>query len=140
MVLDMGNPVKITELASELLRLHGLEPYKDINFNFIGLRPGEKLFEEILTAEEGTVSTRHEKIYIAKTVEQYSLAQIEELIEQFRQLVLVGDMDGKEIKKLLRHYIRWYEERHERVPLLSTTTPLQALLMNQSSQNQRLVP
>lgn len=111
MVLDMGKPVKITELACELLRLHGLEPYKDIDLNFIGLRPGEKLFEEILTAEEGTLSTRHEKIFIAKSVEQYSLNQIEEIIEEFRRLVLIGDMDGKEVKALLRKYIRWYEER-----------------------------
>ncbi|MBI5134659.1 polysaccharide biosynthesis protein [Candidatus Uhrbacteria bacterium] len=124
MVLDMGNPVKITELASELLHIHGLEPYKDVDLHFIGLRPGEKLFEEILTAEEGTVSTRHEKIFVAKTVEQYTLAQIEELVEQFRRLVLVGDMDGKEIKTLLRRYIRWYEQQPERLPETTVTNVL----------------
>jgi len=139
MVLDMGDPVKITELASELLRLHGLEPYKDVDLHFIGLRPGEKLFEEILTAEEGTVSTRHEKIYIAKTVEQYSMSQIEELVEQFRRLVLVGDLDGKEIKILLRRYIRWYEERQERLPETTVTNVLSPMMIGPSPQ-QKLPP
>ncbi|WP_413894631.1 polysaccharide biosynthesis protein, partial [Candidatus Skiveiella danica] len=48
-VLDMGEPVMIVNIAEELIRLHGLEPYKDIDIQFTGLRPGEKLFEEILT-------------------------------------------------------------------------------------------
>ena len=52
-MLDMGEPVKIVDIAEELIRIHSLEPYKDIDIKFTGLRPGEKLFEEILTAEEG---------------------------------------------------------------------------------------
>lgn len=65
-VLDMGEPVKILDMACDLIELSGLMPYKDINITFTGLRPGEKMFEEILTAEEGTMSTKHEKIYIAR--------------------------------------------------------------------------
>ncbi len=110
LVLDMGKPVKIMDLAEELLRLHGLTPFKDIDIDFVGLRPGEKLFEEILTAEEGTLATRHEKIFIAKTQEQHSLEQIEEIVERFRHLTSFGDLEGKDIKNLLRKYIRWYEE------------------------------
>jgi FlaA1/EpsC-like NDP-sugar epimerase len=64
-VLDMGKPVKIVEMARDLIELSGLEPGKDIEIKFTGLRPGEKLFEELLTAEEGTTSTKHKSIYIA---------------------------------------------------------------------------
>ena len=61
-VLDMGEPVKIVDIAEELIRIHSLEPYKDIDIQFTGLQPGEKLFEEILTAEEGTDASQHERI------------------------------------------------------------------------------
>lgn len=65
-VLDMGKPVKVLELAKDMIRLSGLEPEKDIPIIFTGGRPGEKLFEELLTAEEGTIATRHKKVFIAK--------------------------------------------------------------------------
>ncbi|MSU54453.1 MAG: polysaccharide biosynthesis protein [Candidatus Staskawiczbacteria bacterium] len=65
-VLDMGQPVKILDLAKEMIRLSGFEPDKDIAIVFTGVRPGEKLFEEILTAEEGTAATRNNKIFMAK--------------------------------------------------------------------------
>ncbi len=64
-VLDMGSPVKIVDLACKLIELSGLKPHKDIQIEFTGLRPGEKLFEEILSAEEGSTATHHEKIYVA---------------------------------------------------------------------------
>lgn len=64
-VLDMGQPVKIVDMARDLIELSGLTPDEDIEIKYTGLRPGEKLFEELLTAEEGTNSTRHEKIYAA---------------------------------------------------------------------------
>lgn len=65
-VLDMGKPIKIVDLAQELIRLSGLEPDKDIPIVFTELEPGEKEFEDILTAEEGTMATRYEKIYVAR--------------------------------------------------------------------------
>jgi FlaA1/EpsC-like NDP-sugar epimerase len=65
-VLDMGEPVKITDLARDLIRLSGLEPEKDIKITFTGIRPGEKLFEELLTAEEGTETTTFKKILFAR--------------------------------------------------------------------------
>jgi FlaA1/EpsC-like NDP-sugar epimerase len=64
-VLDMGQPVKILDLANNMIRLMGLVPDKDIKIEFTGLRPGEKLFEELLLSEEGTGSTDHEKIFVA---------------------------------------------------------------------------
>lgn len=68
-VLDMGEPVKILSLAENLIRLHGKEPYKDIDIQFTGLRPGEKLFEELLMSEEGLRETANAKIFIGKQVE-----------------------------------------------------------------------
>jgi len=64
-VLDMGEPVMIKNLAEDLIKLSGFTPYEDIDIVYTGLRPGEKLFEELLTAEEGTVESPHEKIFIA---------------------------------------------------------------------------
>ena len=65
-VLDMGEPVKIVDLARDLIRLSGLEPDVDIKIEYTGLRPGEKLYEELLMAEEGLVRTAHKKIFIGK--------------------------------------------------------------------------
>ena len=64
-VLDMGEPVKILDMAKQLIQLHGLVPDKDIDIEFIGLRPGEKMFEELLQAEEGVLSTNHKLIHKA---------------------------------------------------------------------------
>jgi FlaA1/EpsC-like NDP-sugar epimerase len=63
-VLDMGEPVKISELASNLIRLSGLEPDREIRITFTGLRPGEKLFEELSLEQEGIKATTHEKIRV----------------------------------------------------------------------------
>ncbi|MFA5670049.1 MAG: nucleoside-diphosphate sugar epimerase/dehydratase [Balneolaceae bacterium] len=65
-VLDMGDPVNIEQMARELIRLSGFEPDVDIKVEHSGIRPGEKLFEELLTAEEGTDMTCHEKIFMAR--------------------------------------------------------------------------
>lgn len=65
-VLDMGDPVKILDLACDLVRLSGLELGKDIEIVFTGMRPGEKLVEELLTAEEGTIATCHKRIFVAR--------------------------------------------------------------------------
>lgn len=65
-ILDMGQPVKILDLAHELIRLSGLKPDIDIPIVFTGIRPGEKIFEEILTAEEGSSATKWEKVFISK--------------------------------------------------------------------------
>jgi FlaA1/EpsC-like NDP-sugar epimerase len=65
-VLDMGNPVKIIDLANDLIKFSGLRPGQDIKIEFVGLRPGEKLYEELLTAEEGLTRTSYEKIFVGQ--------------------------------------------------------------------------
>lgn len=67
-VLDMGAPVKITTLAENLIRMYGKVPYKDVPIVFTGLRPGEKLFEELLMDEEGLKSTANKKIFIGNQI------------------------------------------------------------------------
>ena len=68
-VLDMGDPVRILDLAENLIRLSGYEPYTDIKIEFSGLRPGEKLFEELLMSEEGLRKTVNQKIFVGKPID-----------------------------------------------------------------------
>ncbi len=108
-VLDMGEPVMIVNIAEELIRLHGLEPYKDIDIQFTGLRPGEKLFEEILTAEEGTDASCHEKIFVARNSGKYTLAELDGVLAEFSAAIHDSSDAGDEnMKKLLRKYVKHY--------------------------------
>ena len=110
-VLDMGEPVYIVDIAQELIRLHGLEPYKDIDIQFTGLRPGEKLFEEILTAEEGTDASRHEKVFIARNGAKYSLEEVSEILKEFTEVIADSSPESNErIKLLLRKYVKHYQQ------------------------------
>jgi len=79
-VFDMGSPVKIVDLAKRMIELAGFIPNKDINIEFIGLRPGEKLFEELLNDKETTIPTEHEKITIA-SVRQYEFEKVQSAIQ-----------------------------------------------------------
>lgn len=81
-ILDMGEPVRIIDLAEDLIRLSGLEVGRDIEIKFTGIRPGEKLYEELLTASEGIAATRNSKIFIARPEEvneQELMGQVEKL-------------------------------------------------------------
>lgn len=92
-VLDMGEPVRILSLAEELIRLSGLVPYKDVDIVFTGLKPGEKLFEELLLDGEGIKPTTHRKIRVMAPVEtdlRRTSALLEELFEQARNSDLSG--------------------------------------------------
>lgn len=108
LVLDMGEPVKILQIAEEIIRLHGFEPYRDIDIKFVGLRPGEKLFEELFTAKEGTIATKHRRVFIVKTDEKYNLAEIEEILEEFQEAITNPD-DNTKVKELLKKYVTSYQ-------------------------------
>ena len=96
-VLDMGEPVKMLDLAKDMVRLSGLTLGEDVDIEFTGLRPGEKLKEELLIAEEGTQTTMHEKIFVAPPL-QYDFARLDEWVGQ---LVLAAEMgDDEEIYRL----------------------------------------
>jgi len=82
-VLDMGKPVNIKDIAYELIRLSGLEREKDISIEYIGSRPGEKLYEELQTNDENILDTDHEKILMMKNDNGYNwdhlLGQVDEI-------------------------------------------------------------
>jgi len=84
-ILDMGEPVKIVDLAKDMIELSGLEPDKDIKIKFTGIRPGEKLFEELLTAEEGAQATKHKRIYVARPTLVEVAALEAELVNLFHR-------------------------------------------------------
>ncbi|MDI6913803.1 MAG: nucleoside-diphosphate sugar epimerase/dehydratase [Desulfitobacteriaceae bacterium] len=83
-ILDMGKPVKIIDLARDLIRLSGFEPDVDIPIKFTGMRPGEKLYEELLTAEEGTSATKHKRIFVAKP-NMIDVEKIEDLVHLIKE-------------------------------------------------------
>jgi FlaA1/EpsC-like NDP-sugar epimerase len=89
-VFDMGKSVKIVELAKKMIRLAGLIPNEDIKINYTGLRPGEKLFEELLNDNENTMPTHHRKIMIGK-VREYIFNEIEEQIHQLLDHAAIND-------------------------------------------------
>ncbi|OGZ73001.1 MAG: hypothetical protein A3A98_03055, partial [Candidatus Staskawiczbacteria bacterium RIFCSPLOWO2_01_FULL_40_39] len=101
-VLDMGKPVKILDLAREMIKLSGFEPDKDIAIVFVGIRPGEKLFEEILTAEEGTVVTENQKIFMAK-LSQINVGEFAEKLEKLKESAVKNNKE--EIIKNLKDII-----------------------------------
>jgi len=82
-VLDMGDPVKIIELAEDLISLSGLTPYEDIDIEIVGLRPGEKLYEELLCETEESSPTEHERIFI-NDLETINTNKIEEAINKLK--------------------------------------------------------
>jgi FlaA1/EpsC-like NDP-sugar epimerase len=97
-ILDMGEPVKILDLAKELIRLSGFKPFEEIDIVYSGLRPGEKLYEELEASEEGLTKTRHPKIFIGK-IQSYPDSFIEEVLERLSFLCYRGSEEE------LRRYV-----------------------------------
>jgi FlaA1/EpsC-like NDP-sugar epimerase len=112
-VLDMGEPIKVLDLAKELIRLSGLEVGEDIEIKIVGLRPGEKLFEELLTEEErsGVLGdSGHEKIFIAK-VEEVDGEKLEKDIKELE--ALAKEMDAEGIVRKLQEMLPSYKPNRE---------------------------
>jgi FlaA1/EpsC-like NDP-sugar epimerase len=106
-ILDMGEPVKIVDLARDLIRLSGFEPGVDIEIEFTGIRPGEKLFEELLTQEEGVFSTRHERIFIGKP-EGMSAKELSFELKKLERLV--ANEQTETIRELLQRLVPHYQQ------------------------------
>jgi len=105
-VLDMGKPVRVLDLAKELIRFHGLEPDQDIPIVFSGIRPGEKLYEELLTAEEGTDATSHERVFVARMGMTLGREQTKLLLERLRQSA--EDIDRELVVSCLQQLVPTY--------------------------------
>jgi FlaA1/EpsC-like NDP-sugar epimerase len=105
-VFDMGEPVKILDMAKKMVRLSGLELNKDIYIEITGLRPGEKLYEELLTSSETTLPTHHPKIMVAKEV-AYSNKAIKEHLDILTEIMIDGDVVGmvRKVKTIVPEYI-----------------------------------
>jgi FlaA1/EpsC-like NDP-sugar epimerase len=111
-VLDMGEPIKILDLAKEMIRLSGYEPDVDIPIVFTKVRPGEKLYEEILSAEEGVSPTEYEKVLMARSSNQRS---VELILEKTAQLIQMSHQNNKEeIIKILREIVPTYSPQGEK--------------------------
>ena len=106
-VLDMGQPVKILDLAENLIRLSGLEPYKDINIVFTGLRPGEKLYEELLISGEGMRKTSNKKIFICQQIDVDEKTFVKELD---KLMTLARENKAAEVKEQLHAMIPTYKQ------------------------------
>lgn len=105
-VFDMGTPVKIADLAKRMIELSGLVPDKDINIVYTGLRPGEKLFEELLASKENTLPTTNEKIFRAH-VREYKYEEITDAIQKLVDLARQVDRMGtvKLMKEIIPEFI-----------------------------------
>lgn len=103
-ILDMGDPVKVLSLAENMIRLSGHVPYKDINIEFIGLRPGEKIYEELLMSEEGLAETKNNKIFIGKPIDMDEA----KFRDQLGYLKTVADDESRDIRPVIRGIVPTY--------------------------------
>ena len=110
-VLDMGEPVKILTLAENLIRLSGLEPYKDIDIREVGLRPGEKLYEELLMRSENLSKTSNEKIFIEQQSEISKKTIMDDLVRLDE--AISAKKQPQELISLLREMIPTYHDPKE---------------------------
>lgn len=106
-VLDMGEPVKIADLARDLIILSGLQPDVDVKIQYTGLRPGEKLYEELLMDEVALTSTEHKKIFVEKPME-YDINSLEESIIEFEGVISKSD---EEIFGLMERKVSTYKRK-----------------------------
>jgi FlaA1/EpsC-like NDP-sugar epimerase len=114
-IFDMGKAIKIVDLAKKMVYLSGLEPGRDIDIIFTGLREGEKLYEELLTKSENTVATHHAKIMIAK-VKEYPYEEINRYVDLFNDLVY--DKNELKMVALMKELVPEYKSNYSRYEML----------------------
>ena len=107
-VLKMGTPVRILDMARDIISLSGYKPYEDIDITFVGLRPGEKLYEELILDDEGIQKTRHEDVMVLSANGHHSQTtdEINALIDRLVELARVED--GVSIKRTLQELVPEY--------------------------------
>lgn len=112
-VLDMGEPVKIYDMAVNLIKLSGYEPNVDIGIKVTGLRPGEKLYEEILMAEEGLQATKHDKIHIAEPMD-IDMERVEQKLARLSDLIKSSsNEDIEKIKATMKELVPTFKDGNE---------------------------
>lgn len=109
-VLDMGEPVKIVDMARNLIKLSGFEPDVDIKIEFTGLRPGEKLYEEMLMKEEGMQTTPNKLIHIGKPIDFHS----EVFLDELKNLYKIAYDEHSDIKSAVKHLVPTYQYKTQR--------------------------
>ncbi len=113
-IFDMGESVKIIDLAKKMIELSGLKLGKDIQIRFTGLRPGEKLYEELLASKENTLPTSHEKIMVAKV----RFCELNEIKPQINKLVSLINGDKIELVKMMKQMVPEYKSNNSEFEVL----------------------
>ena len=111
-VLDMGEPVKIYDLAKSLIELSGYTLGEDMEIEITGMRPGEKLYEELLMNEENLQETKHEKIFITESMD-FTMDDIENKLDMFRKIIDNENTSKEEIKQTMKECVPTYKEPQE---------------------------
>lgn len=109
-VLDMGEPIKIYDLATSLIRLSGYVPNQDIEIKITGLRPGEKLYEELLMGEEGLQKTAHDKIFVAEPMD-ITIDDITAKLDKLTKLLDKENVDFEHIQSTVKEIVPTYKEQ-----------------------------
>jgi FlaA1/EpsC-like NDP-sugar epimerase len=117
-ILDMGEPIRIVDLARDLITLSGLRPVDDIEIRFCGIRPGEKLFEELTTDAEHADKTKHPKVFIGR-IKSHDLSAISDGVAALCDLARQGH--GERLRTALADIVPEYGATRAQRPSLRTT-------------------
>ncbi|MHA4842630.1 polysaccharide biosynthesis protein [Flavitalea antarctica] len=129
-IFDMGKPVRIVDLAKKMIRLAGLTPDEDIRIVYTGLRPGEKLYEELLNKEEKTLPTHHEKIKIARVIpcSRQTRNEIENLIDMCTE-----DDNNDELVRKMKRLVPEFKSKNSKYELLDTNNNVYSVYSDMAS-------